>query len=353
MRLPGLVDVHVHLRQPGGEHKEDWTSGTAAALAGGITTVLAMPNTHPPVVDRASFDATTQLAAAGAVCDYALFVGASSENVESAAEMAAGAAGLKMYLNDTYGELRLDRAADWPRHLEAWPLSRPVVAHAEGETAAAIIDAARLVGRPIHICHVSSRFEIELIADAKNSGTDVTCEVAPHHLFLTEKDSPAIGDRRAIVRPPLGTEDDQRALWEHLDVIDCFATDHAPHLAAEKDSAEPPPGFPGLETVLPLLLDAVHREQLTVDDVIRRMHDRPTEIFGLPTDETTFVEVDEDHAWTISAYAMFSKARWTPFEGRRVRGRVRRVVLRGEEAYKDGVITARPGTGRAIRTENR
>lgn len=328
-------------------------SGTGAALAGGITTVLAMPNTHPPVVDRESFASTSQLAGSAAVCDYALFVGASSANVVEAAAMAPQAAGLKMYLNDTYGELRLDDVSDWADHLAAWPLDRPVVAHAEGATAAAVIETARHVGRPIHICHVSSRSEIELIADAKNSGVAVTCEVAPHHLFLTEKDSPAIGEGRSAVRPPLASEDDQAALWQHLEVIDCFATDHAPHLLAEKDGQTPPPGFPGLETALPLLLDAVHRELLTIDDVIRRMHDRPNELFGLPTDDNTFVEVDEDHSWTIGGATMISKAGWTPFEGRRVRGRVRRVVLRSKEVYKDGVIKALPGSGRAIRTENR
>ncbi len=267
--------------------------------------------------------------------------------------MAPQAAGLKMYLNDTYGELRLDDVSDWADHLAAWPLDRPVVAHAEGPTAAAVIETARIVGRPIHICHVSSRSEIELIANAKNSGIAVTCEVAPHHLFLTEKDSAVIGERRSTVRPPLASEDDQAALWHHLEVIDCFATDHAPHLPAEKDSLTPPPGFPGLETALPLLLDAVHRDLLTIDDLIWRMHDRPSEVFGLPTDDSTFVEVDEDHSWTISGAAMISKAGWTPFEGRRVRGRVRRVVLRTEEVYKDGVIRALPGSGQAIRTEKR
>jgi carbamoyl-phosphate synthase/aspartate carbamoyltransferase/dihydroorotase len=258
-----------------------------------------------------------------------------------------------MYLNDTFGELRLDDIADWAAHLDAWPPDRPVVAHAEGRTAAAIILAASLASRPIHICHVSTRAEIELIGRAKEAGIDVTCKVAPHHLMLSEKDVPSIGDGRAAVRPPLGTEDDRGALWEHLGYIDCFATDHAPHLAAEKDAEEPPPGFPGLETALPLMLTAVHDGLLTLDDVIERMHTRPNAIFGLVADESTYVDVDVDAAWGVAAAATRTRAGWTPFEGRLVVGRVERVVLRGTEVYNNGDITAPAGYGRDVRTEER
>ena len=348
LKLPGLIDIHTHMRVPGGEQKEDFATGTAAALAGGVVTVLAMPNTSPPVVDAATLETTLGLAAAEARCDYAHYVGATPDNIDTAAQLAPAAAGLKMYLDDTFGPLRLDDMADWAAHLAAWPSDRPIVAHAEERTGAAVILAAHLAGRPIHLCHVSSRSEIEMIARAKDAGMAVTCEVTPHHLFLTEEDARSLGRARATVRPPLGTEDDRESLWEHLEIIDCFATDHAPHLAGEKDGPQPPPGFPGLETALPLLIDAMNRGRLTVDDITRRMHSRPVEIFDLPTDDTTFVEVDPDATWSVSAEHMASKAGWTPFEGRRLQGRVSRVVLRGEEVYANGKITGRP-RGRNIR----
>ena len=134
-------------------------------------------------------------------------------------------------------------------------------------------------------------------------------------------------------------------------MIDCFATDHAPHLLSEKDGASPPPGFPGLESALPLLLTAVHEGKLELDDVIERMHTNPMRIFGIRSDDSTYVEVDPDARWQLSAAHMFSKAAWTPFEGREVAGRVERVVLRGTEVFADGQVTAEPGTGRDIRTE--
>ena len=121
MRLPGLIDVHVHLREPGGTHKEDWDSGTAAALAGGFTTVLAMPNTQPPVTDAATLDLALAAARSKARCDYGQYLGAGADNVETAATLAPRAAGLKMYLDQTYGPLRLDDMTDWQAHFERWP----------------------------------------------------------------------------------------------------------------------------------------------------------------------------------------------------------------------------------------
>jgi carbamoyl-phosphate synthase/aspartate carbamoyltransferase/dihydroorotase len=338
------------MRQPGGEHKEDWATGSAAAIAGGITTVLAMPNTTPPVVDAESLDEALAAAARSSVCDYGHYLGATGSNATTVASLASRAVGLKMYLDHTFGELRLDDIADWMAHLDAWPADRPVVAHAEGRTAAAVILLASLAGRPVHICHVSTRSEIEMIARAKEAGHEITCEVAPHHLVLTAEDAPSIGAGRAEVRPPLATDDDRRALWEHLAYIDCFATDHAPHLLAEKDGSDPPPGFPGLETALPLLLTAVHDGLLSLADVVARMHTNPSKIFGIPADDSTYVEVDVDQTWQIGG-ATRSRAGWTPFEGRSVIGRVDSVVLRGQQVFSNGTITAPAGYGRDVRAE--
>ena len=351
MRLKGLVDVHVHLREPGGAHKEDWDTGTAAALAGGFTTVLAMPNTSPPVTDAGSLELARLAARAKARCDYAHFLGATAHNANVAADLAPSVAGLKLYLDATYGPLRLPDMASWMEHLELWPEDRPLCAHAEGPSVAAVILLASFLDRPVHICHVSRRDEILTIRAAKERGLAVTCEVAPHHLLLTAADAARIGDGRAEVRPRLATEADRRALWDNLDVIDCIATDHAPHLLEEKDGPTPPPGFPGLETALPLMLTAVHRGWLGIDDLIARMADNPRRIFGLPDQPDTWLDVDEDAEWALPHTPAFSRAGWTPFAGMVVRGQVERVVLRGREAYVRGQVLAEPGSGRDLRAE--
>ncbi len=345
IRLPGLIDPHVHLREPGGTHKEDFESGTAAALAGGFTIVLAMPNTKPPLTDPGSLDLAKRAGRAKARCDYGIFIGAGVENVATAAGLAPQVCGLKMYLDQTYGPLRLEGLAPMLEHVRAWPADRPIAAHAESRSLAALILLAALRNRPLHICHVSLREEILLIRAAKEHGLRVTCEVAPHHLFLSEADVPSIGPGRCEVRPRLATAHDVQALWANLEVIDCFATDHAPHTLEEKDGSTPPPGFPGLETALGLLWTAVHAGRLTQEGLLRRTYANPRRIFGLPEQSETFVEFDSEAEWEVRAAELHSRCGWTPFEGRRLRGRVRRVVLRGQLSYEDGRVLAVPGSG--------
>uniref|UniRef100_A0A673C992 Multifunctional protein CAD n=1 Tax=Sphaeramia orbicularis TaxID=375764 RepID=A0A673C992_9TELE len=350
VRLPGLIDVHVHLREPGATHKEDFSSGTAAALAGGVTMVCAMPNTSPAITDANNLALVQKLAKAGCRCDYALYVGAASDNAAVLSSIANQAVGLKMYLNDTYSTLKMDNVSLWMEHFEKWPKQMPIVAHAEKQTVAAILMVAQLYQRPVHICHVAKKEEILIIQAAKQKGIQVTCEVAPHHLFLCEENVPDIGDGRAQVRPMLGTREDMEALWENLDIIDCFATDHAPHSVEEKNSECPPPGYPGLETMLPLLLTAVSDGRLTLDDIIRRLHDNPRKIFNLPAQDNTYVEVDLEQEWVIPQAMQFTKSKWTPFQGMKVKGKVRRVVLRGEVAYIDGQVLVPHGYGEDVKT---
>ena len=137
LKIPGLTDIHVHLREPGATHKEDWDTGTAAALAGGFTTVLAMPNTQPPITDAESFRLALAAAGSKARCDYAQYLGAGPENSAAIFPLAEDAAGLKMYLDQTYGPLRLDDLAAWMAHFETWPRNLPLAAHAEGSHLAA------------------------------------------------------------------------------------------------------------------------------------------------------------------------------------------------------------------------
>ncbi|HET7010943.1 MAG TPA: amidohydrolase family protein [Anaerolineales bacterium] len=348
IRLPGLIDVHVHLREPGGEHKEDFDSGTAAALAGGFTAVLAMPNTRPPLTDAPTLDRALAAARKKSRCDYGVYLGAGADNVSNASTLARRACGLKLYLDQTYGPLRLDDLGTLHAHVRSWPKDRPLAAHAEGRSLAAVLLLGAVVDRPVHICHVSRRDEIALIRAAKERGLAVTCEVAPHHLLFTAADLSHLPPGRREVRPQLNDEADRQALWDHLGVIDCFASDHAPHTAAEKDSDQPPPGFPGLETFLGLLWLAVADGRLGVDDLVQKLDANPRRIFGLGVPGDTYVEVDPDSAWDVHAGDLHSRCGWTPYEGMRLRARVRRVTLRGKIAYEDGTVLSAPGSGREL-----
>lgn len=349
--LPGFIDVHVHLREPGATHKEDFASGTAAALAGGVTMVCAMPNTNPSIVDRSTFTLFQELAKNGARCDYALFVGASDNNWQHINELAAQAAGLKMYLNDTFSTLKMTDMTIWEKHMQNWPKRAPIVCHAERQTMGAVILMAHLMDRAVHICHLARKEEIMIVRAAKEKGMRVTCEVCPHHLFLSTKDVPSIGSGRAEVRPVLCSPEDQKALWDNMEYIDVFATDHAPHTWDEKNSENPPPGFPGLETIIPLLLQAVDEGRLSMDDIKNKFYRNPKRIFSLPEQPNTYVEVDLDEEWVISKDCMHSKAKWTPFEGKKVKGKVHRVVLRGEVAFIDGEVLVQPGFGQNVRSQ--
>jgi carbamoyl-phosphate synthase/aspartate carbamoyltransferase/dihydroorotase len=316
-----------------------------------------MPNTKPPVSDAKTLDLALDAARQKARCDYAQYLGAGPDNTDWDAhpDLPHRAAGLKMYLDQTFGQLRLDDMTLWQQHFIHWPKNLPIVAHAESRTMAAVILMAAIYDRPVHIAHVSLQEEILLIKAAKEQGIKVTCEVCPHHLFLTspspisEGNGGEPGRGRWEVRPRLASKEDVEALWANLDIIDCFATDHAPHTLAEKDGENPPPGVPGLETALPLLLTAVDEGRLTIDDIILRMHTNPRKIFNLPEQPETWVEVDEKAEYEIHAAEMKSRCGWTPFEGWQVKGRVQKVVLRGETAFEDGKVLVEPGYGRNVR----
>ena len=345
--LPGLVDVHTHLRVPGGEHKEDFATGTAAALAGGITTVLAMPNTSPPLTTPTALKQAYDQATADSRCDLGLFAGASPEDVAHLPALGEQAVALKIYLNDTFGKLRVEDLATLRACFAQWPRHKLIAMHAEKQSVAVGIGLAATYGRSVHFCHISRRQEIELIATAKAAGLPITCEVTPHHLFLDERDAARLG-ALGDMRPILGTPDDVAALWAHInDTIDCIATDHAPHTLAEKRSGTPPPGVAGLETSLPLMLNGVVNGRITSDRLIELMATNPRRIFNLPQQSDTQVEV-EMTPYTINNQNLYTKCGWTPFAGMKAAGQVTRVTLRGQVVYEDGQVVAQPGSGQII-----
>lgn len=349
LTLPGLIDVHTHLRVPGGEHKEDFATGTAAALAGGITMILGMPNTSPPITTPDVLTDTLSLVARDARCDVGLYAGASPEDIDQLPDMASDAYALKIYLNDTFGPLRVEDVPTLRKCFTLWPRDKMIAMHAEKQSVAVGIGLAATYDRPVHFCHISRREEIELIADAKMRGLPVSCEVAPHHLFMTSAEFERLGPL-ADMRPVLATPDDVAALWHHInDTVDCIATDHAPHTLAEKRSATPPPGVIGLETSLPLMMTAVDQGKLTQERLIELMYTNPRALYKLPEQPDTHVEFELTPS-TLSNEMVKSKAGWTPFDGVEVIGRVRKVVLRGSVAFEDGEVIAAPGTGQILRS---
>lgn len=367
LRLPGLIDAHVHFRDPGYTHKEDFTTGTAAALAGGIITVLDMPNTEPTTSTSSRLREKAQIAANKILCDVALFVGATHTDPiirpsDGYLPVAQNACGLKIYVNETFGSLRIEELGQLHALFRTWAKKAeetgyrssknptgigPIAVHAEEMMVAVCLNLSQLYHIPLHIVHVSRRSEIELIARAKECGQSVTCEVTPHHLFLSADDRSRLGTR-GDMRPPLASPDDVNAIWEHLEFVDIFATDHAPHTLDEKKQDTPLPGVPGVETMLPLLLTAVHNNRLVIDDVLERCVHAPRRIYHLPEQSGTEIEVDVDAEYELSDQSLQSKAAWTPFLGQRVFGRVERVKLRGQIVYDSGKITTLPGSGRVL-----
>lgn len=362
LRLPGLIDAHVHFREPGYPHKEDFASGTAAALAGGVTTVLDMPNTLPPTATPELIEQKLALAAAGARCDVGIFAGATNNELDAYLPVAQRTCGLKIYVSDTFGSLRIEELGLLHRLFRTWAERAsevgyrmagskgglgPIAVHAEELMLPVCLALSKIYDVPLHIVHVSRRSEIEVIRDAKQAGFPVTCEATPHHLFLSTDDLPRLG-ARGDMRPRLATPDDVAALWENLACIDLFATDHAPHTLEEKAGVNPPPGVPGIETMLPLLLTAVDEGRLTLDDVISRLYTNPRRVYGLPEQPETWIEVDDSTRYTLADESQFTRVRWTPFAGREVLGRVERVVLRGESVFEHGQVLASPGSGRVL-----
>lgn len=343
LTLPGLIDVHVHLRDPGQTHKEDFTTGTSAALAGGFTTIVDMPNNATPITTLETLTEKLQLASEKAVSDIGFHYGSLGDNLDTFDEAAKHAVGLKLYLNNTTGGYLLDA-----QHLKdiyaAWPKEKVVLLHVEEDVIDIAIESMKDLDRPVHVCHMPSKEILSKIIDAKRQGLPITCGVCPHHLFLTTEDRERLGVYGDML-PSLKTREDQEYLWEHLDDIDIFESDHAPHTHEEKQAGAH--GVPGLETTLPLLLTAMKQDKITLEQIIDKCHTAPARIFNLPTSDDTHVEVDMDE-YEIKNEELKTKCGWSPFAGQKVYGKVTRVVLRGETVFENDTVLAAPGSGKVI-----
>jgi dihydroorotase len=352
LRIPGAVDPHVHLRDLEWSHKATVERETAAALAGGYWAVLDMPNTPPPATTRDRLEQRSAIFAAKAHCDFGLYLGADQRGNQAEYPAAAAAAmGLKMYCDATTGDLVIRDAAERRAHLAAWTAAsrRPVAVHAEGETLAQVLALAVELRARVHFCHVSLAEEMSWLRRAKRDGAAISVGVTPHHLYLTEEDAARLGPY-GRVRPPLRTRADLDALWAGIadGTVDVVESDHAPHTRAEKESASPPFGLPGLETTLPLMVLAVREGRLSEERLVELLAASAQRLFGLVPPAETFTVVDPEASWIISDEALLTSPGWSPFAGMRVWGRVREVRIRGALAFDGEEVTCAPGAGRDV-----
>lgn len=337
-RFPGFIDAHVHFRDPGSTHKEDFRSGTRAAIIGGFTFVCDMPNNPAPTFTLARVEEKIQLCKEKAVCDVGFHLGTNGLNLEdfSSAWNHPRILGLKIYCNHTTGDLLIEDHKLLDRVFAAWNSSKPMLVHAEGDQLVDAIDLARTYRRNLHVCHISQATEVAQVRQAKKEGLLITAGVTPHHLFLTDKDVSKLG-AFAMMKPPLGNSIDQQALWEGLSdgTVDVVETDHAPHTKEEKQSEKPPFGVPGLETAVGLLFGAVHDKKLSEADVVRLLYDNPRKIFSIPNQENTYIELDPQKPYIVGKDGYQTKCGWSPFDGWEVYGKVETVVLHGKRIVQE------------------
>jgi len=393
--LPGAIDVHVHFREPGYTHKEDWQTGTAAAAMGGVTTVFEMPNVDPPTATPEAL-ALKQEAAKKAHVDYGLYGLLAEDNIDQLeALIDGGVAGFKCFMGNTFGnlpspstgamlegfEIIAERGLRIALHAETASIiarrekrlqsagrtdplahlaSRPAVVAIEAVSRAAVL--AEWTGARIHILHISSADELRPLREAKARGVDITGETCPHYLMFDER---AYIDHRSIIRvnPPVREKRHQVGLWEglHDGTIDMIATDHAPHVPAEKlrnDIWTVDCGFPGVETQMPLMLTQVRAGRLSLSDYVRLTSTKPAKAFGLypakgallPGSDADITLVDLNREDTIAAAQFQSRSKITPFEGMKVTGVPMHTLVRGRFVMKDRQIVGETrGWGRSVR----
>jgi dihydroorotase len=371
--LPGVIDPQVHFREPGNEYKEDLSSGSRAAVRGGVTSFLEMPNTAPPTTTQAALDEKLALAAQKSVANYGFFIGATPDNLE-ALNTVTPACGIKIFMGSSTGSLLVNRPEDLERIFANG--TRLIAVHAEDETRinarraqfagrtdpavhSEIRDneTARLATelaltlskkyqRRLHILHLSTREEVAMLRAGKPAW--VTAEAIPNHLFLNTADYARLGTL-VQMNPPIRTPADNTALWGglHDGIIDFIATDHAPHTLEEKKRAYPntPSGMPGVETSLPLMLTAMHEGRCTLAEIQKWMCSGPAEAYRIPNKgkilegwDADLTLVDIDHTRPVRNEETFTKVRWSPWNGRELRGWPQYTIVNGEIAFDNGHI---------------
>lgn len=391
--LPGLIDEHVHLRDEGRAYKEDFATGTAAAAAGGFTTVLDMPNNDPVTMSAERIRNRMKLAQRRLLVNvgfYSEFPKTLSEIKEIVSE---GAVGFKLFMGNqtggvnvdddlalkdalkTVGEQKVpvavhaeDRAMLWANEEKLKKAQKTVPAdflraHTEAVELKAVQRVLKLVeGMDVrlHLCHISTKGALEAIAEAKKTQKTITCEVTPNHLMLSSEDLQRYGSL-VIMAPPLRDRLQVNALWRGLEdgSVDTLGSDHAPHTLEEKMASsiwDVKPGVPGLEATLPLMLTMVRKRRLTLNQVVSLLAEKPALIYGL-TDRGSIEAgktadltiIDYNRQFKIEAAKFKTKAKFSPYNGWEVNGKVAKTIVNGTVVYDGGEIIAKGGVGGMVR----
>jgi dihydroorotase (multifunctional complex type) len=391
--LPGLIDVHVHLRDEGKSYKEDFFTGTAAAAAGGLTTVLDMPNNAPVTMSSETLRNRVQIAARKILVNVGFYSEFPTSLTEIEDIVAQGAAAFKLFMACQVGGLNIDNdQALQDAFAKAGKLNVPVAMHAEDRAlltaneaklkqakhndAAAFLKAhseevelkaverllkiAAQTSVHLHFCHVTTEQGLNAIAEAKKHGSTVTCEVTPNHLLLSNVDATR-GGSMLIMMPPLRSPNHIEALWKGIadGWVDVIGSDHAPHTLDEKSAGsvwDVKVGVPGLETTLPLMLTMVKKNRVSLEQVVHLLAEKPAEIFRLKDRGTLeqgqkadLTVVDFNRKFKIDASKFHSKAKYSPYDGWEVQGKPVKTYVNGLLVMDDGEIVAKPGSGEVIR----
>jgi dihydroorotase (multifunctional complex type) len=394
--LPGLIDEHVHLRDEGRAYKEDFTSGTAAAAAGGFTTVLDMPNNQPVTMDAETLRNRMEIAQRKVL----VHVGFYSEFPKKLAEVqdivSEGAVGFKLFMGYQIGGLNIDKDEDLEDGFKEVAESNvPLAVHAEDKALLAAneeklkqakksstaafqqahsvtieleaIERLLRISAPtavrLHFCHVSTEEGLNAIIDAKKAGRKITCEVTPNHLLLSTADLERCR-QMLIMAPPLRSKNHVEALWKGLEQgwVDALGSDHAPHALSEKSASsvwEVKVGVPGLETTLPLVLTLVKKNRLFLTQAVQLLAQKPSEIYGLNEcgslgqgKNADLTVVDFNHKFKIDASKFKSKAKYSPYDGWEVQGKPAKTFVNGLLVFDEGEIVAKAGSGSIVRRGN-
>jgi len=320
--IPGIIDPHVHFREPGLTHKEDLFTGSVAAAAGGITTFLDMPNTNPPTTTVKLLKEKLSLGEK-AIVNYGFHFGAAVDNLSEIPKAKKKTASTKLFMNLSTGKMMIE---DKNLIENIFDASKMVAVHAEKEKVAEAVAYSKKTDTPLYLCHISLKDEIDFLKKAKNK--KIFVEVTPHHLFLTEKDFKKQKGFADMI-PSLKSQEDQDTLWKAIEeeIIDTIGTDHAPHTKAEKKKKDYPCGVPGCETALPLMLDAVNKGKISLTKVVRLMSSNPAKIFKIKNKgaikegyDADLVIIDMDKKKKIVNSKLYTKCKWSPFEGKILKG---------------------------------
>ncbi|MDP2750501.1 MAG: amidohydrolase family protein [Nanoarchaeota archaeon] len=343
--LPGLIDAHVHFREPGMVHKEDFLSGSKAAAAGGVTTFIEMPNTKPPTLTVKELHEKRMLAKKSIV-DYGFHFGSSTDNLSEIKKVWQNEhnriASTKVFMNISTGKMLIEDDVLLKKIFSA---SKMITVHAEGKKIEKAVEMSNCANRKLHLLHISLASEMDFIKKTKKA-SKYTVEVTPHHLFLTERFVKDRKNLKAIGKmfPSLKTQKDRMALWNGIykGFVDTIGTDHAPHTIEEKsvDFDKAPGGVPGIETMLPLLLDQVNKCNLTLTQTVNLTSTNPAKIFGIKNKgsmsvghDADLVIVDLKKTKKVKNEELFTKCKWSPFDGLSLKGWPITTIVRGNVVF--------------------